>query len=222
MAFHCKDKKTRMIYRLDAATIYTEWQQQLDESVETGEALLIEFGVSGSALHQVHALLALEHLAAARADFAIPWLLVGGDGVTWMAALTGSAAGGAPRQSPRMMPLYGGADLVTYMAMPATLSGASSYLRNRVVTGLPTGMHALLIPTTQPGAALRWLSLPFLLLAQAQPMLSRPEQMGSEATENGNAGSGEWGQGGVAIQDPWVQWLALFIVIGLLIIALFV
>jgi len=202
-----------MIYRLDPATIYADWQQQIDESVEAGEALLIEFGVSDSVLRHLPALLALDRLAAERTDFAIPWLLAGGDGVTWMAALMSSASEGVVGQSPAMVPLYGGADWATYLATVATVPGASMYLRNRIVTGAPAGMHALVIPATQPGAGLRWLSLPFLLLVQAQST--------STGAAYGNEGNGNEFYT-VATQDRWVQWLTLLTVVGLLIVALFV
>ncbi|MEZ4729248.1 MAG: hypothetical protein R3E79_19115 [Caldilineaceae bacterium] len=202
-----------MIDRLDPIAIYTDWQQQIDESVEAGEALLIEFGVSDSVLRHLPALLALDRLAAERTDFAIPWFLVGGDGTTWMAALMSSASRSIAGQSPAMVPLYGGADWATYLATVATVPGASTYLRNRIAAGVPASMHALLIPTTQPGAVLRWLSLPFLLLTPAQSM---PAVADDGDRGNGNASDP------VATPDPWVEWLTLLTVVGLLIMALFI
>lgn len=201
-----------MIGRNDAATICAHWQVQIDESLEAGDALLIELGVSQRALPELPSLVALEALVAKRTDFAIPWLLAGGDGVIWMAALLSTAVGGGAAQSPAIIPLYGGADQATYIATLATLPGVARQLPDGSATSnatdLPIALHSLLLPTTQPGVAPRWLSLPFVLLEQASTSVSNGETVGGETV--------------TASQDLWVQWLTLFTVIGLLIFSLFI
>lgn len=196
-----------MIGPTDTAAIYAHWQAQIDESVEAGDALLVELGVSQRTLPDLPALLALETLAAKRTDFATPWLLVGGDGVSWLAALLSTGSEGIAAQSPAITPLYGGADRATYMAMVATLPDLARPLARDRATELPVALHSLLLPATQPGVAPHWLSLPFALLAQAQSSVYNRESMAGERV--------------TAAQDLWLQWLTLFIVIALLIFSLF-
>ncbi len=197
-----------MIDRTDAAAIRTHWQGQIDESLEAGEALLLEMGVGHSVLTQLGALRALERLAAERVDVTAPLLVVGGDGVAWAATLLSSApvlptSSNATALAPAITPFYVGADQATYMASLATLPAVSTHTRQHMVTGLPVGMQSLLLPETQLGVAARWSSLPFALVAQAQAV--------------GDAESAD-----VDDQDAWLQWLTLLIVVGLLIVALFI
>jgi len=188
-----------MSYRKDAAAIRTHWQSQIDESLEAGEALLLEVGVNTSVLHSLGALIALERLAAERVDVTSPLLLVGGDGVAWSAMLLTPAASTTTTLVPAIMPFYAGADPATYQASLATLSSVSTHARQHIATGLPLAMHSLLMPETQPGIAALWSSLPFVLVAQAASA-----------------------DAGVAERDGWLQWLTLLVVVGLLIVALFI
>ncbi len=193
-----------MIYHNDAAAIHTHWQGQIDESLEAGEALLLEIGVSTSALNNLGALVALERLAAERFDVTSPLLAVGGDGVTWAAMLLSSAAAATAALSPAITPVYAGADQSTYLASLATLPGVSTHIRYRVTTGLPVGMHSLLMPASQPGVTPLGSALPLVLVAQAA---SNDETVRVVNTVD---------------PDPWLQWLTLLMVVGLFIVALFI
>jgi hypothetical protein len=195
-----------MIGSHDATTIYLDWQSQIDESMEAGAALLIEMGVTHRILPDLPALLALESLAARRTDFATPWLLVGGDGVTWMAALLSTTVEDEPTQSPAMTPLYGGADRATYMATMTTLPGVAHQTSYGGARDLPVPLHSLLIPASHPGVAPRWFSLPFVLLGQGESSAS------SEGVRSAPTGG----------EDLWVQWFSLLVVIGLVIFSLFI
>ena len=193
-----------MIYYKDSSAICAAWQGQMSESLEAGEALTLELGVSSRVLDNMPALQALDAFTK-HVDLLTPWLLVGGDGVAWAAAM--SAASGPAGQSAGITPLYGGADVATYMATVAILPGPSAHTRRHRATGLLGGLHASLLPETQPGVTPLWSSMPFVLGAQSQPSATSPAYA-------------------VVPVDPAKEqalpWLALLVVIGLLVSALFV
>lgn len=189
-----------MAYHNEAPAIAQQWQQQIEESLEAGESLWLELGVSQRVVDQVEALAALRTVADRRVDVTTPGLVVGGDGAMWAAACLSAAVGAAAKPAPGMMLLYGGADRATYMATLATLSTAGVQSQQRRLTGLPIGVHAWLWPDRHPGGAPRWAALPFVLPAPKPPAADH------------------------APNDPamWFSWLALVVVIGLVITALFV
>lgn len=190
-----------MLYRNEPALITQQWQRQLEESLEGGEALWLELGVSNRLIDNVQALTALQALATRRADVTAPGLFVGGDGVVWTATCLNSAVGAGPTPVTGLTLLYGGADRVTYMATLATLPGPATHTRQSLLTGLPAGMYTLLWPVSQPGVAPQWSTLPFVLTTASQPPRVHDE---------------------FASGDGWLPWLALIVAIGLIITALFV
>ncbi|MCE7985908.1 MAG: hypothetical protein DYG89_32420 [Caldilinea sp. CFX5] len=195
-----------MLYQNDTTRIAQAWQGQLEESLEAGEMPWLEGGLSRQTIAHLPMLLALEQLARQRTDVTTPGLLLGGDGIGWTAALMSQAAAQTGGGSPALTLFYGGADQASYMALLATLPGPSAHTRQQRATGLPVGMQAQLLPTSQPGAIPPWSSLPFVLAEQAA---SHP---------HGRAGDAEawlpW--------LPWLPWLTILVVIGLIITALFV
>ena len=187
--------------------IRTVWQGQMSESLEAGEALTLELGVNSRLLDNIPALVALDTLTK-RTDLITPWLLMGGDGVVWASVIS---AGGAAGRSAGVAPLYGGADVATYMATLATLPGPSAHTRRQRMTGLPVGLQAALLPATQPGITPLWSSLPFVIGAQSQPSATSPAYAPvpvDPAQEQA--------------QEQALPWLALLVVIGLIVSALFV
>lgn len=179
------------------------WQRQLDESLEAGETLWLEGGLSRRAVDHLSMLLALDRFARQRADVTMPGLVIGGDGVVWTAALQHDASERNVGLSPAVALLYSGADSATYMAALATLPGPSTHTRRQDATGLPAGMQAPLLPGSQPGAIPPWSSLPFILAEQA------------------NAASNERSDTDEA-SLLWLPWLTILAVIGLMLTALFV
>ena len=190
-----------MLYRNESAAITQQWQRQLEESLEGGEALWLELGVSNRLVDNVQALTALHDLAARRADVMTPGLFVGGDGVVWTATCMNPAVGAGTTPAPSMTLLYGGADRATYMATLATLPGAATHTRQSLLTGLPAGLRAWLWPISQPGVAPQWSALPFVMTTPSLPISAHDASASS---------------------DAWLPWLALVVVMGLIITALFV
>lgn len=190
-----------MLYRNETAAIAQQWQRQIEESLEGGEALWLELGVSNRLVDNVQALTALHALAARRADVTTPGLFVGGDGVVWTAICMNPAVGAGTTSAPGMTLLYGGADRATYMATLATLPGPATHTRQSLLTGLPAGIRALLWPVSQPGVAPQWSALPFVMTTPSRPISAHDASASSEA---------------------WLPWLALVVVMGLIITALFV
>lgn len=186
--------------RDEGVVIAKQWQRQIDESLEGGEALWLELGISNRVLDNAQALTALQTLAVQRTDVTTPGLFVGGDGVVWLTTCMNPAVTARTNSAPGMKLLYGGADRATYMATLATLPGSATHLRQTVLNGLPVGMHSWLWPSSQPGATAPWSALPFRL-----------------AMPTSTAGVPEEGADG----DLGLSWLALVVVIGLVIAALF-
>lgn len=187
--------------RDEVAAIAQQWQRQIDESLEGGETLWLELGVSNRVLDNIQALTALHLLATQRTDVTTPGLLVGGDGVVWLTTCMNPAVTSTVTATPGMTLLYGGADRATYMALLATLPGPAAHLRQRLLTGLPASLHSWLWPSSQPGATAQWSTLPFRLTT---PL--------SSAGVHGAATDGDLG----------LSWLVLIVVIGLVLAALFV
>lgn len=194
-----------MLYQNNAASIAQAWQGQLDESLEAGETLWLEGGLSRRTVDHLPMLLALDHFARQRADLTTPALLIGGEGVVWTAALLSQATAPGVSPAPALTLLYGGADQAGYMAALATLPGPSTHTRRQDAIGLPVGMQAQLLPSSLPGAVPGWSSLPFLLAGQA-----------ITATVN------DGGDKRAGAAEAWLPWLTILVAIGSIITALFV
>lgn len=189
-----------MLYQSNAANVAQAWQGQLEESLEAGEMLWLEGGLSRRTIDQLSMLLALDLFARQRVDVTTPGLFIGGDGVVWTAALLSGATERRTGSAPALTLRYGGADSAGYMAALAILPGPSAHARRQKVIGLPPGMQAPLLPINHPGLAPTWSSLPFVLTAQA--------------TTTGNDPAGD--------TETWLPWLTILVVIGAIITALFV
>ena len=190
-----------MLYGNEAATIAQQWQRQIEESLEAGEAVWLEVGNSNRLVDQIQTLMALHTLAARRTDVMAPGLFVGGDGVVWAVMGLSPAVATGSTASPGIMLLYAGADRATYMATLATLSGSATHRQQSLLTGLPVGLLSWLWPVSQPGVMHQWSTLPFGLTSL------KPSTSADDASANNDVG---------------LAWLALVVVIGLIITALFV
>ncbi|MBX3012865.1 MAG: hypothetical protein KF832_15225 [Caldilineaceae bacterium] len=180
------------MYNQDRIAIKQHWQQQIDQSLEAGAAVLLEGGVGHQLVDGLPALVALEQLMDERTDVTNPWLLMGGDGIAWSFAMLQAS------QLPALTPLYGGADQSTYLATLATLPDLATLSAGHRATGAPVGVHSWLQPAKQPGVTPSWSLLP-LVLADRQAV-------------NAPAATAEAG----------LQWLALVVVVLLFISALFI
>lgn len=192
-----------MLDQNDTTKMAQAWQAQLAESLEAGEMLWLESGLSRQTVAHLPMLPALDQLAHQRNDVTTPGLFLGGDGVVWTAALMSQATERTRGDSPALTLHYGGADQATYLASMATLPAPSTHTRRQRTTGLPVGMQAPLLPTSQPGAPPTWSTLPLLLAEQANAA-SQEHTSADEASL------------------PWLSWLTILVVISLLITALFV
>ena len=190
-----------MLYRNEAAKVAQQWQRQIEESLEAGEALWLETGNSNRLVDHLQALTALRSLAEQRTDVTVPGLLVGGDGVAWAAMCTNPAVAAGSAASPGINLLYGGPDRATYIATLATLPGSATHRQQSLLTGLPVGLLSWLWPSSQPGVTRQWSALPFMLTTPEPPTSA------NVASSNNDAG---------------LAWLTLVAVIGLIITALFV
>lgn len=199
-----------MLYQNDTTRMAQAWQGQLEESLEAGEMLWLESGLSRQTVAHLPMLLALEQLARQRTDLTTPGLFLGGDGLVWTAALMSQAIEQTRGGSPALTLGYGGADQASYMAMLATLPGLSTHTRQQRVTGLPVGMQAQFLPTRQPGAIPPWSSLPFVLAQQA----TSPAHAHTSHAHTSHAHTVD--------AETWLPWLTILVVIGLMITALFV
>jgi len=195
-----------VLHHNNAAGVAQAWQAQLEESLEAGEMLWLESGLSRQTVAHLPMLPALAQLAHQRNDVTTPGLFLGGDGVLWTAALMSHAVERTSGVSPALTLHYGGADQASYLATLATLPAPSTHTRRQRTTSLPVGMQSPLLPTSQPGAPPPWSALPFILTEQANAA-------GHECNERSNTDEASL---------LWLPWLTLLAVIGLLITALFV
>ncbi len=91
-----------MLYQNNASHMAQQWQRQVEESLEAGEALWLEGGLSQRAIDHIFTLTALATLARQRSDVTAPGLFVGGDGILWAAALMSRATDSADRSTPAL------------------------------------------------------------------------------------------------------------------------
>ncbi|MCB0045686.1 MAG: hypothetical protein KDD92_09665 [Caldilineaceae bacterium] len=156
-----------------AEELNARWQERIAHGLEADQSPAIHLGRDERLVEQNQSLLALQLLAAARADFSTPVVVAGGNSALWPAALFFAQAEGAYVQTPPLRVLYGGADAATVLASRALYADgdrpltATAYLRPP--RGLPAAMVAPVAPNADPIPVLDWEMLPVQLAADPSP-----------------------------------------------------
>jgi hypothetical protein len=176
----------------------TSWQDQVEISLEVGEAPLLDLGVSNGVLDSIPALATLHAFAEQRMDMTAPTIVSGGNSLLWLAALM-HLRNPAPR-SPNLTVVYGGADLATHIA---SLMTQRSNPPSRLVQpdALPASLAPLLAPGAQSGPLL-WETLPLAAAEEHSAAVGRPDEANLPAG------------------DPWLTWTAMILAVALVVIAL--
>ncbi len=149
-----------MIANRRITDIATEWQGDLDASIETGEAPAFDLGAGATILGGIPGILAMEMLDGARRDSARPVAAGGGAGLLWLSGLVHRRPSDMPPKSPAIVTAYTGPDPATHLAAMTTLDLRRSSFRRRPAN-LPPAMQPPFAPVSHPGAATAWESLPF-------------------------------------------------------------
>ncbi len=144
------------------AEIAAAWQAAIERDVEVGRTPRLSMGAPDPVTDAAAALLALQGAAIQRTDMTAPWLLVGGAGATWLAALLSPLPSGDAPLAPEPVVVYGGADAATHLAMWA------------MTAELDTAPE--LAPRVHAGVLPRWAMWPLLEAADPPPgpLLDRP------------------------------------------------
>lgn len=135
------------------------WQQELDLSLETGEAPVFDLGVSDTGLDGMAAALAVALLDAVRKDVSAPLAMAGGTGPLWLANLFHQRPATTPPHSPATTVAYTAPDLATHMAELQTLDTRTSVFRRRPAD-LPPWVQTAAQPSSHPGAVQTWETFP--------------------------------------------------------------
>jgi hypothetical protein len=144
-------------YSVGAVAAYD--RQELDLSLETGEAPVYDLGTGVDAFDGLPGALAVNLLDTERNDTTMPLAAGGGAGGAWLLTLFHERA---PHMSPRMpatVTVFTGPDPASHAAAMTTWDVRRSPFRRRPADLAPV-MQALFAPRTRPGAALAGESLP--------------------------------------------------------------
>ncbi len=188
-----------MLYNRTPTQLYSDWQAEIEAGLEAGQTPVIKLGAGTLLLGALPTLVALQYLVERRTDVTTPTLFVGGVDPLWTAALTQAVSRPVGRGSPLPTVVFGGADIVTYMASLPTLKleQPSSPLRSTSAT--PVNMTPLFIPAAQASPLAPWAALPFTLV---------------ESIDNGQRTNA------LRQADDWVTWLGIGISVALILLSL--
>ncbi len=190
--------------------ILEDWQHATEQAVEAGRSPLLELGMDRRLLNNLPRLHALTTWTMRRTDVSQPLLLTGDVDALWPVPLlyptppdqAGQNTG--QNTAPTAQLVYGGADQATYLASLTT------YVPQRLQCGalyavdLPAAMQPLANPQSQPHVNATWQTLPLTLLSTAtQSPPSNPPAA-------------------PALDEPWLAWAALVMIIALVLLAIFV
>lgn len=176
-------------YSISAVVAYD--RQELDLSLETGEAPVYDLGAGAGVFDGLPGALAVNLLDTERNDTSMPLVAGGGAGGTWLLTLFHDRA---PHMSPRMpatATVFTGPDPASHAAAMTTWDVRRSPFRRRPADLAPF-MQTVFAPRTRPGAALAGESLP--LVEAERPLALRG--------------------------DGWIAWAAVVAALVLLLIAL--
>ena len=168
------------------------WQDAVDQGLETGEAPVLDGGVTASPLDGAGPLLALAELAASRRDAQKPLLAAGGVTPWWLILLLRPPATTDPTPTPDPQIAFTAPDPATHQAALTAWDRRQSPYRDRPAS-LPIALQTHFTPDDRPAAAAGLESLPFALAA-VEP----------------------------APRDGWVAWAAVVVVLILLLLAIIV
>ncbi len=145
-------------------------RQELDLSLETGEAPVYDLGAGAGAFDGLAGALAANLLDAERSDTAMPLVAGGGSSGTWLIPLFHDRPANMPSRMPATATVFTGPDLATHAAAMTTWDVRRSPFRRRPADLAPA-LQTLLAPRTRPGAALAGESLP--LVESERPLALR-------------------------------------------------
>ena len=146
--------------------IADDWQNAVDQGLETGEAPVFDGGVYPTPLDGAGPLLAETELAASRRDAMQPLLAAGGGAPWWLLLLLQPADPATP--TPPLQVAFTAPDPATHQAAMTAWDRRASPYRPQPAN-LPTALQAPFTPDARPAAATGLEALLFAL-AGAQPM----------------------------------------------------
>ncbi len=134
-----------------ATAIRHAWEADIETHLEADQTPTLHLGIEHQLLHSAPGLLALQALAAARADITAPVVVAGGASPLWLGALMHGERGGGLDASPDMSVVYAGSDAATYMASRTLYANGHEPLSRdaflRPPAALPPAMVRWLAPT---------------------------------------------------------------------------
>ena len=145
-----------------ATEIADAWQAAIERDVELGRTPRLTMAAPDPATDAAAALLALQLATRQRTDMTAPWLLAGGPGAVWLAALLPPLPRGDAASVRGPMVVFGGADQATNLASWAMAA--------------PLDRAPELMPRLHAGARPRWETWPLLEAADPPPgpLVDRP------------------------------------------------
>lgn len=178
-------------------------------NTESGNAPVLELGVSHILSDSTMSMLALQRWAAQRHDVTTPFIPAGGTGPGWIAAMLRPVPGYEERVAPEPTIVYAGANKAEYLASLNLLHAAA----DRSGTLAPAHMAipaSQFVPQSQPGKTVSWDSLPFV-------DLFGPVSFASAETA-GDVDNGVQNASGDPVQD-WLAWTGLLMAFFLVLLA---
>jgi hypothetical protein len=172
------------------------WQTTIETGVETGQAPLLDLGLSTEILPHLEALLALLVFAEERLDMAMPQVILGGASSGWLVALLALPPSASPERASALTVTYGGADQATQLASVGIYQDQTPVGQAQRRRELPPGYAPWFAPA-RLAATLSWSAWPFLFWTGASGALRTSA-------------------------DQWLQWAGLLVAVGLVILALLV
>lgn len=180
-----------MHWKRTTITIVSEWQRQLAYSLESGQRILFDLGMSNHALHGLFSIMAV-HLMADRVEnassTASPHFAVGGSSSLWLyvfiqerpmllQAFADEESTDFEQLSEKpnkiheeqegIIIAYTGADIVTHMTSLTTLDSPTgldiSHIPTHQNSGVPISLRWLFFPMSNSSTITPWQSLPFVL-----------------------------------------------------------
>lgn len=192
-----------------ATQIQQDWQQATEQATEAGRPPLLELGMDRQLINNLPVLLTLAAWTLNRTDITQPLLLTGDVDALWPVPLLYTTAlpmrPHASGAAPSLQLVYGGADRATYLASLTTHATQRLHSGALYAVDLPVAMQPLLSTHTQPHANASWPALPLTLLHTATANRSiEPNPTAAPA-----------------LDDPWLAWAALVMIVTLVLLAMF-
>ncbi len=187
--------------------IYTEWQSEIEASIEAGRMPLLDLGSSNLSLDDLAMLAALRTFVDQRVDVTAPVMIAGGSSILWLAALMQQQPTTALRRPLAPILVFAGADRATYLATLTTLLPEQFAETGRLAQAAPANMAVLFTPYAQARTSLPWDLLPFAVTEEALA--------GSRSSDRQLAGSID-----ASPLELWVSWAAIGLALLLVLFAL--